>query len=122
MAVTDSSGKAVFDVTRGEYKIRTDYLGYRFWTDTTWITDHTSINQTLPHKDVSITVSGIYQGTASPVTQIKTSLFSPSGQYLMYQKTDDQGQVIYWFACGTYANVQDYVDVLLPELNPETCE
>ncbi len=93
---TDDTGKAAFEVTKGEYKIRTDYLGYQFWTDTTWIADHTSIDLTLPHKDISITVAGVYQGTATPVTEVKTYLFSPSGQYLnLYQKTDDQGQVVY---------------------------
>ncbi|MCG8632326.1 MAG: chitobiase/beta-hexosaminidase C-terminal domain-containing protein [Desulfobacterales bacterium] len=94
--ITDESGKAEFEVTKGEYKIRTDYLGYQFWTEAVLITAHTAIDQTLPHKDITIGVAGVYQETATPVTEVKTYLFSPSGHYLnLYRKTDDQGQVVY---------------------------
>ncbi len=107
---TDENGNVSFEVPEAEYKIRADYMGYQFWTDDTMVSTDTSIDLTLPHKDVVLTVSGVYQNSAEPVTDVKVYLFSPSGSYLgQYRKTDENGQVLFSLPDQPYKVRVDYM-------------
>jgi len=91
---TDNAGLAVFNVPQGAYKIRADYMGYQFWTGTVQVNTATSIDLTIPHHTVSITVNCSYQGTDTPHAGIRVFLFTPSNTYLgLSQQTDSHGRV-----------------------------
>ncbi|MEH0019206.1 MAG: chitobiase/beta-hexosaminidase C-terminal domain-containing protein [Desulfobacter sp.] len=94
--VTDQAGQAAFDLPQGTYKIRADYLGYKFWTGLETVSEDRAVNLTLAHKDVEINVSGSYQETSSPMPAIRTYLFSAAGLYLnQYKETNAQGRVVF---------------------------
>jgi RHS repeat-associated protein len=93
---TNTSGEVSFDLADGRYKIRTDYLGYQFWTNIFEVPNILSDALLIAHEDVAITIQGIYQQTPSPLEGIKVYLFTPSGSYLgQYQVSDENGQVIF---------------------------
>jgi YD repeat-containing protein len=92
--VTDATGVVRFNVSRGKYKLRADYVGYQFWSDTVQVTAATSIDLTIPHHSVGITVNSTFQGTTAPLSGITVYLFSPSNSYLgLSQKTGGDGRV-----------------------------
>jgi YD repeat-containing protein len=91
--VTDASGIVRFNVSRGKYKLRADYIGYQFWSNTVQVTAATSIDLTIPHHSVGITVNSTCQGTTAPLSGITVYLFSPSNSYLgLSQKTGGDGR------------------------------
>lgn len=107
---TDEDGHVAFEVPEADYKVRADYMGYNFWTDITNITADTTINLTLPHKDILITVSGVFQGSSEPVSGVKAYLFSPSNSYLgKYETADENGQVSFSLPDMAYKVRVDYL-------------
>ncbi len=108
--VTGSSGVVGFDVSGGTYKVRADYLGYQFWSADTLISEDTNIALTLPHRQVEVTVTGLFQGTQEAIEGIKVYLFKPSGSYLgQYQVTDENGVVTFDLPEQTYKVQADYM-------------
>ncbi|MCP4671587.1 MAG: hypothetical protein GY857_09795 [Desulfobacula sp.] len=107
---TDANGQIAFEVSQADYKVRADYMGYKFWTDITTVSTDTVIDLTLPHKDIILSVLGTYQNTSEPITDIKAYLFSPSNSYLgKYQKTDENGQISFSLPDRTYKICADYL-------------
>ena len=89
-----ADGNVGFNVSDGTFKIRADYLGYQFWSDPVAIAGNTQIDLAIPHTDVTVSLNGTYQGTDTPIENIRMYLFTPSGSYLnQYQNTDAQGTV-----------------------------
>ena len=87
-------GTVAFNVSEGTFKVRADYLGYQFWSNPAAITDNIQIDLTIPHTDVTVSLNGTYQGTDTPLENIKTYLFTPSGSYQnLYKYTDALGTV-----------------------------
>jgi hypothetical protein len=108
--VTNSSGVVGFNVPEGNYKVRADYLGYKFWSQETLVTENTSISLAVPHQDVVITVQGMYQGTPDPIEGINVYLFTLSGSYLsQYQVTGGNGQVTFNLPGQAYKVRADYL-------------
>ena len=108
--VTDSAGVVSFSVPQGNYKIRADYLGYRFWSQETLVTGDISIMLAVPHQDVVIRVEGSYQGIVEPKEGLKVYLFTPAGSYLSkYQVTDTSGQVTFNLPEQAYKVRADYL-------------
>jgi RHS repeat-associated protein len=108
--VTDSSGVVGFNVPEGNYKVRADYLGYRFWSQETWVSEDTSITLAIVHQDVVITVQGMYQGTPEALEGRNVYLFTPSGSYLSrYRVTDASGQVTFNLPERAYKVRADYL-------------
>ena len=89
-----ADGNVAFNVSEGTFKVRADYLGYQFWSDPVAITGNTQIDLTIPHTDVMVSLNGTYQGTDTPIENIRMYLFTSSGSYQnQYQNTDAQGIV-----------------------------
>jgi len=108
--VTDVSGTVGFDVSEGTYKVRADYLGYQFWSSDTLVIENTSIDLTIAHQEVDITVSGMFQGAAEPLEGIKVYLFSPTDSYLGdYETTDSDGQALFDLPERAYKVRADYL-------------
>lgn len=107
---SDENGQVTFEVSQADYKVRADYMGYKFWTDITNISIDTAIDLTLVHKDIIISVSGVYQETSEPITDIRAYLFSPSDSYLgKYEITDENGQVSFSLPDKAYKIRADYL-------------
>lgn len=107
---TDAAGQAIFGVTPGIYKIRADYLGYQYWTDTVQVTTTANIDLTIPHHTVSIAVSSTYQGVTTPLSNITTYVFTPAGSYLgLTQKTGSDGRASFTLPDKDYKVRADYL-------------
>jgi RHS repeat-associated protein len=108
--VTDVSGTVGFDVSEGTYKVRADYLGYQFWSSGTLVTENTSIDLTIAHQEVDITVSGMFQGTAESLEGIDVYLFTPTDSYLgEHETTDGDGQALFDLPEQAYKVRADYL-------------
>ena len=107
---TDASGIVRFNVSQGNYKVRADYIGYQFWSDTVQVTTATSIDLTIPHHAVNITVNSTCQGATAPLSGITVYLFSPSNAYLgQSQITGGDGRVSFSLPDKDYKVRADYL-------------
>ena len=107
---TDASGIVRYNVLRGKYKLRADYIGYQFWSDTVQVIAATSIALTIPHHSINITVNSTCQGTTAPLSGIIVYLFSPSDSYLgLSQKTGGDGRVSFSLPDKDYKVRADYL-------------
>jgi hypothetical protein len=107
---TNSDGEVSFNLADGIYRIRVDYLGYRFWSALFTIPDILSDIFTIPHEDVIATIGGTYQGMFSPVEGIKVYLFTPSGSYLgRSETTDENGDVLFYLPEASFKVRADYL-------------
>ena len=93
---TDDNGLVGFNVTEGDYRLRADYLGYRFWSDTVHVVTDTMEPIEIPHQPARLMVQGRFQDLHTPVAGIKAYLFSAGGPYLgQYLLTDENGHVVF---------------------------
>ena len=107
---TNTSGEVSFDLAAGRYKIRTDYLGYQFWSNIFEVPSTLSETFPIAHEDVTITVQGMYQTIPEPLEGLKVYLFTPSGSYLgQYQVSDENGQVIFNLPEQAYKGRADFL-------------
>ena len=107
---TNTNGEASFDLAGGRYKIRTDYLGYQFWSNTFEIPNTLSDALLIAHEDITVTVQGMYKGTSDLLEGIKVYLFTPSDSYLsQYQVSDENGQVTFNLPEQAYKVRADYL-------------
>lgn len=96
MTATNENGQVSFEVPEAGYKVRADYMGYQFWTGEILVASDTSIDLTLPHKNVTIDVLSVYQETSEPIVNVEAYLFNSSGSYLgKTQTTDMSGQAFF---------------------------
>ena len=94
--VSTETGNVVFNVSEGTYKVRADYLGYQFWSDPVSVGENIQMDLTIPHTDVTVSLNGSYQGTDTPIENIRMYLFTVSGSYQnQYRNTDAQGTVMF---------------------------
>jgi hypothetical protein len=108
---TLSDGTVEFEVPAGTYKVRADYLGYQFWSDDTAVTTDTAVDFEIPHRDVGVTVNGIYQGAIDPIEGIRVYLFTEAGAYQgLYRTTDSSGRVNYHLPQKPYKVRADYLN------------
>ncbi|MDD4986456.1 MAG: RHS domain-containing protein, partial [Dehalococcoidales bacterium] len=108
--VTNSNGEAGFSLANGSYKIRIDYLGRQFWTEMFEVPDATSLAHAIPHQNVTITVSGDYNGDVQPRSGISVYLFTSSGAYVNASRvTDNDGHAVFNIPPGDYKVRADYL-------------
>jgi YD repeat-containing protein len=108
--VTDAGGAAAFTIPASSYKVRADYLGYQFWSDETQVTGDTAITLTIPHQQVEVTVSGVFQGTVEPFAGVPVYLFTASGTYLGQNlQTNASGMVTFDLPEKAYKIRADYL-------------
>ena len=106
---TDSQGKVAFNLAEGTYKIRVDYLGYKFWSPVYTINGDLSETLIIPYQDVNITVQGDYPTTV-PISNITVYLFNAAGSYLsQHLTTDANGQVKFNLPEQSYKVRADYL-------------
>jgi hypothetical protein len=134
-AVTNAFGVVEFSVPERTYKVRADYLGYRFWSAETQIIGDTGMALTMPEKayrvradylgqqfwfdeftwenvtievlmaDAEITVTG----GGFPQEGVNVYVFSAAGSYLgLTQATDAEGKVTFRLPESTYKFRVDY--------------
>ncbi len=107
--VTDGAGNISFNVPQGIYKVRADYLGHQFWSAETLINSDTGIDLTIPHQDITITVSGLYDQAATPVENIPVYLFTEAGSYMNRTfQTNSAGQAVFHLPEVSYKVRADY--------------
>ena len=107
---TISDGTVEFEVPAGTYRVRADYLGYQFWSDDTAVTTDTAVAFEIPHRDVAVTVNGIYQDAVDPLEGIRAYLFTEAGAYQgIYRTTDSSGRVNYHLPQTPYKVRADYL-------------
>jgi hypothetical protein len=100
--LTDAEGKTIFDLPQKDYKVRADYLGQQFWSES-FIWHPTPVN--IPMADAEVTVTG----AGLPRRDVKVYLFSASGAYLgISDTTDVDGKVRWRLPAGTYKFRVDY--------------
>ena len=100
--LTNAQGKAVFDLPQKGYKVRADYLGQQFWSES-FVWQDTPLD--LPMADAEVTVTG----AGLPRRDLKVYLFSASGAYLgISDTTDNDGKVRWRLPAGTYKFRVDY--------------
>ncbi|MCG8619506.1 MAG: hypothetical protein MI802_25065, partial [Desulfobacterales bacterium] len=109
-AVTDSLGKAVFDLPSGTYTLRCDYLGYQFWSDAITMTTGRTAALDIPHRDLILTAEKINGGSSVPAAGIKTYLFTGAGSYLgISGTTDSSGYAVFSLPEKAYKIRGDYL-------------
>lgn len=107
---TLSDGTADFTVPSGTYTVRADYCGYQFWSDETDVATDTTVTFEIPHRDVTVAVSGTYQDVVHPLEGIKVYLFTESGSYQGIQQTTGlDGTVTYRLPQKLYKVRADYL-------------
>jgi YD repeat-containing protein len=106
----DAAGKVAFNVPSGTYKVRVDYLGYQFWSSDNLVNADMITNLTIPHKDVTITVGGLYQGASTPMANVNVYLFDVTGSYLGKTfLTDANGRAVFNLPDQAYKVRADYL-------------
>ncbi|MFZ0452043.1 MAG: hypothetical protein WAL98_22650, partial [Desulfatiglandaceae bacterium] len=107
---SDENGQVSFRVSNGSFKVRADYLGYKFWTDVIPVNSDTASTLTIPHQDVTATVNGNFNNDILPFEGLNVHLFTPEGSYLgVSQKTDGQGQATFNLPSREYKLRVDYL-------------
>jgi hypothetical protein len=85
---TDAAGAAGFDLVDGSYKIRVDYLGASFWTESFTVPGTESLTLDLGGGTLRLIVD---RGSGTPLVGVSTYLFDAAGTYLgISQVTDAQ--------------------------------
>lgn len=109
--VTDSTGKVVFIVPEGSYKVRVDYLGYQFFTPDNVVNSAVTTDFIIAHQDVAITVGGLYQGGLTSIADVSVYLFgSPDSAYTsLTQKTNSSGVAVFNLPQKAYKARVDYM-------------
>ncbi len=93
---TDSSGRAIFNVPPGEYKVRADYLGQQHWSTEF---NQTSADITILHGELSLHVTDQY----TDLEGARVYLFTDSGSYLNQSElTDALGEASFIIPEGSY--------------------
>lgn len=107
--VTDGSGHVAFDVSEGTYKVRADHLGYRFWSAALPVEADTAAVLTVPHRDVTVTVNGVF-ADPEPMEGLPVYLFTEAGAYMNRNGvTDMNGRVVFHVPARAYKVRADYL-------------
>jgi hypothetical protein len=108
--LTDSAGKATYSVSGGSYKIRCDYLGYQFWSDSVAVSADTNVTLSIPLHATTLTVAGSYAGSTEPRENVPVYLFTEAGTYLNKMlKTGADGRVSFLLPERGYKARVDYL-------------
>ncbi len=110
-AVTSSEGMVSFSLADGRYQFRVDYLGYQFWSDVYNVPATLADDFMISHQDVTISANTDFQGTQSPLADVKIYLFTAAGAYMNQNfTTDADGQVVFSLPNQAYKVRVDYMN------------
>ncbi|MBF0227161.1 MAG: Ig-like domain-containing protein [Desulfobacterales bacterium] len=108
--INNLDGIVEFDVSEGVYKVRADYLGYKYWSSDVSVNQNTDIELNIPHKDVNVTINSKFQGEYYSLEGVKVYLFTPSGSYMNKNFiTDSNGIVTFHIPDNVYKVRADYL-------------
>lgn len=108
--VTDDNGQVGFDVPEASYKVRADYLGYRFWSEPVQVVTDTNGDLIIPHQDVTVTVNTIFQADTQPLEAVRVYLFTEAGSYMSrYVDTSAAGEAVFHLPQQPYKTRIDYL-------------
>ena len=108
--ITGADGHTLFEVPSGHYKIRADYLGYQFWTQTIAVAGDTEEALSIDHTDVVVTVLNDYDGDLIVKEGIKVYLFTESGAFQRkFAITDNLGEAVFSLPDQEYKVRADYM-------------
>ena len=104
---TDTNGQATYNtsaIAAGNYKIRTDYLGYQFWSPVFTLSSTGATTVLIPEQTAALSITPAIAG-------IKTYLFTSAGIYVNKTiTTDSSGTAAYDIPTGkTYKIRADYL-------------
>lgn len=106
----DSDGQAEFSLTKGSFKIRADYLGYKFWSEDLSVSADMSVAISIPHSNVTITAKSGYLTESQVLKGIPVYIFTPEGSYIQITaKTDESGQAVFNLPDREYKARADYL-------------
>jgi hypothetical protein len=80
--LTDTHGKAIFDLPQKTYKVRADYLGHQFWSE-----DFRSQDATVTIQQGLAEIHA--QRSGNDVAGAKVYLFNETGSYLGWHEITD---------------------------------
>ena len=109
---TDADGNVTFLLPQSKnYKFRVDYLRNQIWSDQVLLNADMDIDFNIPHKDVTLTIKGVFDSNETLKQGVKVYLFSPLDRYLgLYQTTNEQGQVTFNLPQNEYKVRADYLN------------
>lgn len=87
---TDARGQVAFSVPSARYKVRCSRLGFPFWTPSVAVASDARVALSIPHRDVSVVVQGVYRGSAEPRAGVPCSLFTQGGVNAGETRTTDE--------------------------------
>ena len=96
-ATTDNQGQVSFSLPNQDYKVRADYLGQQFWSETLNGVSEAAVDIAHGYADIHVTDLG------ADISGASVYLFSESGSYLSHmQTTDSAGCVSFLIPAGAY--------------------
>ncbi len=106
---TDETGSVQFRLPQGTYNFRADFMGNQYWSGERTITGHLSNPIPLSTGGGNFSLT-LLDNSVTPLTGFSCYLFSESGSYLGESAaTNDQGEVEFNIADGTYKIRVDYL-------------
>ena len=106
---TDGLGEISFDLPAGTYRFRADYQGNQYWGDDLVLVANQN-NPVLISTGGGSVVLTVQEDDDTPMEGVRTYVFNSSGSYLStYANTDNNGQVSFDLADGTYMIRVDYL-------------
>jgi RHS repeat-associated protein len=108
--VTSGDGEVEFNLSDGDYLIRVDYLGYQYWTEEFSSPATSATSLSIAHQDVTITVTGDYNGDVLAKEEVPVYLFTPEGTYMgLTANTDSSGEAMFSLPAKAYEIRADYL-------------
>jgi hypothetical protein len=108
--VAGEEGRIVFDLPEGSYKLRVDYLGYSYWTESVDLAADTELSLFIEHRNTTVHVKGEFQSAETPLEGVRIYLFTPTGSYLGQNSTSDaDGQATFYLPAQSYMARADYL-------------
>ncbi len=107
---TDASGQVKFDLTRGDYQFRIDYLGTEFWTLMINVPATLDYTEVIAHRNVTISIAGKLASDTRPLSGIPVYLFNLMGSDLSKNVTTNAaGQVTFSLPEQAFRVRSDYL-------------
>jgi len=106
---TDGAGRVYFQLPKGDYNFRADYLGSQYFTGNTSLIAHKDNGIKLSTGGGNFTLT-LTKGLYEPMEGVKCYLFSAAGSYLGHQTTTSgDGEAPFELADGFYKIRVDYM-------------
>jgi RHS repeat-associated protein len=89
-STTDENGLVAFDVADGSYKIRVDYLGYQYWSESITALETLAASMLIAHQDVAVQITKSDALATGALPAVRCYLFTAAGAYTGISSESDQ--------------------------------